>query len=91
MTNIAAALALSASLFAPLTASAQAPAGTVLEETIPPGRNYEKAEFRLWLPNGVPSVQAIAVLVPGSNGDGRGQVDDPVWQEFAVRNNRNNL
>jgi pimeloyl-ACP methyl ester carboxylesterase len=24
------------------------------------------------------------VLVPGSNGDGRGQVDDPVWQAFAV-------
>ena len=36
-------------------------------------------------PTGVEAVQAIAVLVPGSNGDGRGQVDDPVWQEFAVR------
>ena len=50
-----------------------------------PGRNYDKAEFRLWLPNDVDAVQAIAVLVPGSNGDGRGQVDDPVWQAFAVR------
>ena len=25
------------------------------------------------------------MLVPGSNGDGRGQVDDAVWQDFAVR------
>jgi dienelactone hydrolase len=30
-------------------------------------------------------VRAVAVLVPGSNGDGRGQVDDPVWQAFAVQ------
>jgi poly(3-hydroxybutyrate) depolymerase len=52
---------------------------------VPPGRNYDKAEFRLWLPTGVDAVQAIAVLVPGSNGDGRGQIDDPVWQTFAVR------
>ena len=66
-------------------AFAQTPAGTVLEETVVPGRNYDKAEFKLWLPNDVSSVQAIAVLVPGSNGDGRGQVDDPVWQAFAVR------
>ena len=66
-------------------AAAQTPAGTVLDETVAPGRNYDKAEFRLWLPNDVGSVRAIAVLVPGSNGDGRGQVDDPVWQSFAVR------
>ena len=33
----------------------------------------------------VAAVRAVAVLVPGSNGDGRGQVDDPVWQAFAVK------
>jgi poly(3-hydroxybutyrate) depolymerase len=65
-------------------AAAQTATGTVLEESIAPGRNYEKAEFKLWLPPDVGTVQAIAVLVPGSNGDGRGQVDDPVWQRFAV-------
>jgi poly(3-hydroxybutyrate) depolymerase len=64
--------------------AAQTATGTVLEESMAPGRNYEKAEFRLWLPPDVGTVQAIAVLVPGSNGDGRGQVDDPVWQRFAV-------
>jgi len=65
---------------------AQAPAGASFEEAVSPGSNYDKAEFKLWLPDGVGTVRAIALLVPGSNGDGRGQVDDPVWQAFAVRN-----
>jgi poly(3-hydroxybutyrate) depolymerase len=67
------------------SAGAQTPAATVLEETVAPGHNYDKAEFKLWLPSGIAAVRAIAVLVPGSNGDGRGQVDDPVWQAFAVK------
>jgi dienelactone hydrolase len=49
-------------------------------------QNYDKAEFKFWLPPGDAPLQAIAVLVPGSNGDGRGQVDDAVWQAFAVKN-----
>ena len=69
----------------PVSAVAQTPSGTALEESVPPGRNYDKAEFKLWLPVGVPSVRAIALLVPESNGDGRGQVDDPVWQAFAIK------
>jgi poly(3-hydroxybutyrate) depolymerase len=85
MRTAAALLALTAAVSMPVRAGAQTPAGSVLEETVAPGRNYDKAEFRLWLPKGVEAVQAIAVLVPGSNGDGRGQVDDPVWQDFAVR------
>jgi poly(3-hydroxybutyrate) depolymerase len=85
MRKAAVLLTLAAAALTSVRAAAQAPAGTVLEETVPPGHNYDKAEFRLWLPTGVDAVQAIAVLVPGSNGDGRGQVDDPVWQNFAVR------
>ena len=85
MRKAAVLLTLAAAALISVRAAAQAPPGTVLEETVPPGRNYDKAEFRLWLPTGVDAVQAIAVLVPGSNGDGRGQVDDPVWQNFAVR------
>ena len=77
--------ALLAAVVVALPAAAQTPTGTVLEESVVPGRNYDKAEFKLWLPNGVAKVRAIAVLVPGSNGDGRGQVDDAVWQDFAVR------
>ena len=85
MRNTAIALTLLVTLLMPFPAAAQAPAGSVLDEQVTPGRNYDIAEFRLWLPNDVASVQAIAVLVPGSNGDGRGQIDDPVWQDFAVR------
>ena len=25
------------------------------------------------------------ILVPGSNGDGRGAVDEPFWRDFATR------
>jgi dienelactone hydrolase len=59
--------------------------GNTLEETIPPGANFDKAEFRLWYPSNAGRLQAIVVLVPGSNGDGRGMVADSVWQRFAVR------
>ena len=45
-------------------AAAQTAAATVLEESIAPGLNYEKAEFKLWLPTDVGTVTAIAVLVP---------------------------
>ena len=64
---------------------AQAPSGTVLDETVVPGINYDKAEFRLWYPSGAEAVRAILVLVPGSNGDGRAMAEDSVWQGFAVR------
>jgi dienelactone hydrolase len=60
------------------------PAGSI-EVTIPPGANFDKANFRLWLPEGVKTVRAIAVLVPGSNGDGRSMANDPAWQAFATR------
>jgi poly(3-hydroxybutyrate) depolymerase len=85
MKPIAAPFSLIAALLFAVPASAQGPAATILEEAVPPGHNYDKADFKLWLPNDAGSVQAVALLVPGSNGDGRGQVDDPVWQAFAVR------
>lgn len=66
-------------------AAAQGTGAVVLDEAVPPGANYDKAEFRLWLPPDVGTVRAIAVLVPGSNGDGRPQVDDAVWQAFAAK------
>ena len=55
------------------------------DAAIAPGNNYDKAEFRLWCPNDVGRMQALVVLVPGSNGDGRPSVDDPTWQAFATR------
>ena|SRR5579872_3942711 len=56
------------------------------DEMLPPGANFDKAAFRLWLPDGVARVRALVVLVPGSNGDGRPQVDESFWQEFASKN-----
>ena len=63
----------------------RAAAAATMDETIAPGHNYDKAEFRLWYPDAAGPFQAIVVLVPGSNGDGRAQVDDPVWQAFATK------
>jgi len=56
---------------------------TTADVTIPSGANFDKANFRLWIPPGVASVKAILVLNPGSNGDGRAAVNDTVWQAFA--------
>jgi poly(3-hydroxybutyrate) depolymerase len=74
-----------AALGAASGARAQTSPTGLLEEAAPPGTNYDKAEFRLWYPKNVASLRAIVVLVPGSNGDGRGQVEDTVWQAFATK------
>jgi poly(3-hydroxybutyrate) depolymerase len=74
-----------AALVATSGARAQTSPTGLLEEAAPPGANYDKAEFRLWYPKNVATLRAIVVLVPGSNGDGRGQVEDTVWQAFATK------
>jgi len=61
-------------------------AGLAIDETVPPGNNFDKAEFRLWLPGDISSVRAVVILVPGSNGDGRPMADDAGWQDFATKN-----
>lgn len=58
--------------------------GATLNEVVAPGNNFDKAEFRLWYPSAPKGLRAIVILVPGSNGDGRAQVDGPVWQAFAT-------
>jgi poly(3-hydroxybutyrate) depolymerase len=63
----------------------QTTAVATLDESVPPGENFDKAEFRLWYPSGIPTFDAVLVLVPGSNGDGRGDVDDQFWQAFATK------
>lgn len=65
-------------------ASLVAQQGT-FDASVPPGANFDKAEFRLWLPDTAGPVRALAILLPGSNGDGRAQVDDPFWRSFATK------
>lgn len=66
-------------------ARVKAQVSATFDETVPPGKNFDKAEFRLWNPTGVSQLKGVVVLLPGSNGDGRAQVEDPVWQSFATR------
>jgi len=64
--------------------AASQPAG-VLDHAVPPGANYDKAEFRFWSPPESGALRGVVVLVPGSNGDGRPMAEEPFWQEFAAR------
>jgi poly(3-hydroxybutyrate) depolymerase len=66
-------------------ARAQGASPPTLEDTIPPGANFDKAEFRFWAPPGAATLRGTMVLVPGSNGDGRAMAEDTVWQAFAAR------
>ena len=68
-------------LLAPVTLQAQ----SVLEDSVPPGANFEVAQFRFWAPTGTAPVRGVLVLVPGSNGDGRAMAQDSTWQAFAAR------
>jgi poly(3-hydroxybutyrate) depolymerase len=89
MKLLAACVFASLTLFTSLSAwpgQAPAAAGQALEETIPPGANFDKAEFKFWTPKDTAALRGIVVLVPGSNGDGRPMADDAFWQEFATKN-----
>lgn len=60
---------------------------TILEDSIPSGKNFKNASFRLWLQQDTRYVRGVVALMPGSNGDGRDWVMDSTWQNFAVHNN----
>lgn len=59
----------------------------ILNDSIPPGKNFDKAAFRLWYPDKTKTIKGVVVLVPGSNGDGRGLVSDLFWQDLATKHN----
>ena len=61
----------------------QPASGATFDTGLPPGKNYDRAEFRLWVPDNAETIRAILVLVPGSNGDGRDQIETPLWRELA--------
>ncbi len=53
------------------------------ETTAEPGNVYNIAAFKLWHNPDIKKIRGILMLNPGSNGDGRGMVDDEYWQDFA--------
>jgi dienelactone hydrolase len=57
----------------------------VAELGIPAGTNYAVAEFLFWHPQEVKMLRGVAVLVPGSNDDGRALAQELFWQDFARR------
>ena len=57
------------------------------DTTIPPGENYDKAEFRLWLPEKPETLRGVLVAVSGSNRDSRPWLDQPTWTELIERRN----
>lgn len=69
----------------PLTRPAVA-AAQAIDDSIAPGNNFDKAQFRLWYPRDAGRLRAVLVLVPGSNGDGRAMAEDTTWRSFATRN-----
>ena len=76
---------LALALVATAHASAQSTDKRTLDEAIAPGANFDKAEFRFWSPPDAGALRGVVVLVPGSNGDGRAQAEDSVWQTFAIK------
>lgn len=64
---------------------AAAPTPGAIDESTPPGANFDTANFRLWVPPSVAKVKAIVLLVPGSNGDARSETGDAAWQAFAAK------
>ena len=66
-----------------VAALASAAHADTYEFSHPPGPNFDKAEFRLWLPESSAFVRATLVLVPGSNLDGRDQVENVLWRDLA--------
>lgn len=62
-----------------------AAANASLNVDLPAGANFSVAAFRWWHPAGAGPLRGVLVLVPGSNADGRAQVDDAFWQDFARR------
>lgn len=70
-----------------LVLSVNACAATLEHDAGGAGNNYAKALFRFWCPDDLTTISGVAVLVPGQDGDGRGMVEDAVWQKFARGHN----
>jgi len=61
--------------------------GKTFDVRIPPGGNFDKAEFRLWLPDEFSILKGVLVAVHGSNFDSRPWVKQSSWKEFVESRN----
>ena len=52
----------------------------IFDVKLPPGKNYDKAEFRLWIPEKTETLRGIIILVHGSNMDARPWVEAQGWR-----------
>ncbi len=61
--------------------------GEVVDYRVLPvrGERIDRAEFRMWLPEGSGSLRGIWVLLMGTNQSALGLVDEPLWREWATR------
>jgi dienelactone hydrolase len=65
------------------TAPGEAASSLKMDVETPTGNNFATASFRFWRPEEAKVLRGVVVLVPGSNGDGRAQAEEPFWQDFA--------
>jgi len=68
-----------------IAATGYADTNAIFDADSPAGTNFAVAAFRWWSPEETKVLQGVVVMVPGSNDDGRGQVEDTFWREFAGR------
>jgi pimeloyl-ACP methyl ester carboxylesterase len=52
----------------------------IFDVRIPSGKNFDKAEFRLWIPEAQGTLKGILVLIHGSNLDARDWVEVSGWR-----------
>jgi dienelactone hydrolase len=72
------------------TVAPSSPAPVTLDYEVSPRANFSKAAFRFWSPGSdtdqAQPIRAVLLLVPGYNDDGRKNLRDLLWQDFARRN-----
>jgi len=59
----------------------------ILDDSIPSGKNFKKACFKIVYQQETEFIKGVVVLMPGSNSDGRDWVNDTCWQSLAIKNN----
>jgi dienelactone hydrolase len=59
--------------------------GEIFDVTIPPGENFDNADFRLWLPDGTETFRGILMAMGGTNYDSRPWLKQSSWMEEIKR------